>query len=156
KNPTLRDWLEENWSRAGLAVEEFLRFVSPVQFSKPRFARGHGAWRSSVEKGGQNHGHGGGSQYGPAGKRPSRTARPSATTEPALLIRNRHPFLPWPSACTHRRHVRPSSAVHALAKTPPGGGARPNPLAQAARPQVDRKTARCGRPLMTACGTFYR
>src|SRR5262249_52229598 len=33
KNPTLRDWLEEDWSRAGLAVEEFLRFVSPVQFS---------------------------------------------------------------------------------------------------------------------------
>src|SRR5262249_21240482 len=68
--------------------------------------------------------------------------------------RDRHPFLPWPSACTHRRHVRSSGAVHALAKTPPGGGARPNPLAPAARPQVDRKTARCGRSLMTACGTF--
>jgi cytochrome P450 len=39
KNPTLRDWLKEDWSRAGLAVEEFLRFVSPVQFSKPRFVR---------------------------------------------------------------------------------------------------------------------
>jgi cytochrome P450 len=39
KNPTLRDWLEEDWSRAPLAVEEFLRFVSPVQFSKPRFVR---------------------------------------------------------------------------------------------------------------------
>jgi cytochrome P450 len=39
KNPTLRDWLVEDWSRAGLAVEEFLRFVSPVQFSKPRFVR---------------------------------------------------------------------------------------------------------------------
>ena len=39
KNPTLRDWLEEDWSRANLAVEEFLRFVSPVQFSKPRFVR---------------------------------------------------------------------------------------------------------------------
>jgi len=39
KNPTLRDWLEEDWSRAGLAVEEFLRFVSPVQFSKPRYVR---------------------------------------------------------------------------------------------------------------------
>jgi cytochrome P450 PksS len=35
--PALRDWLEEDWSRAGLAVEEFLRFVSPVQFTKPRF-----------------------------------------------------------------------------------------------------------------------
>jgi cytochrome P450 len=39
KNPSLRDWLEEDWSRANLAVEEFLRFVSPVQFSKPRFVR---------------------------------------------------------------------------------------------------------------------
>jgi cytochrome P450 len=39
KNPTLRDWLEEDWSRANLAVEEFLRFISPVQFSKPRFVR---------------------------------------------------------------------------------------------------------------------
>jgi cytochrome P450 len=35
----LRDWLEEDWSRADLAVEEFLRFVSPVQFTKPRFVR---------------------------------------------------------------------------------------------------------------------
>ena len=34
-----RDWLAADWSRAGLAVEEFLRFVSPVQFSKPRYVR---------------------------------------------------------------------------------------------------------------------
>jgi cytochrome P450 PksS len=39
KNPGLRDWLAEDWSRADLAIEEFLRFVSPVQFSKPRFVR---------------------------------------------------------------------------------------------------------------------
>jgi cytochrome P450 len=39
KNPGLRDWLEEDWSRADLAVEEFLRFVCPVQFSKPRYVR---------------------------------------------------------------------------------------------------------------------
>ena len=39
KNPALRDWLEENWRRADLGVEEFLRFVSAVQFSKPRFVR---------------------------------------------------------------------------------------------------------------------
>jgi cytochrome P450 PksS len=36
KNRRLRDWLEEDWKRADLAVEEFLRFISPVQFSKPR------------------------------------------------------------------------------------------------------------------------
>ena len=39
RNPRLRDWLEEDWSRANLAIEEFLRFISPVQFSKPRFVR---------------------------------------------------------------------------------------------------------------------
>jgi cytochrome P450 len=39
RNPSLRDWLEEDWSRAEPAVEEFLRFVSPVQFTKPRFVR---------------------------------------------------------------------------------------------------------------------
>ncbi len=38
-NRELRDWLTADWSRANLAVEEFLRFVSPVQFSKPRFVR---------------------------------------------------------------------------------------------------------------------
>lgn len=39
KNPKLRDWLMEDWDRANLAIEEFLRFVSPVQFSKPRFVQ---------------------------------------------------------------------------------------------------------------------
>ncbi|WP_298242734.1 cytochrome P450 [uncultured Bradyrhizobium sp.] len=39
RSPDLRDWLEQDWSRVGLAVEEFLRFVSPVQFSKPRYVR---------------------------------------------------------------------------------------------------------------------
>ncbi|WP_051677520.1 cytochrome P450 [Bradyrhizobium sp. URHD0069] len=37
KNPDLRDWLKEDWSRADLAVEEFLRFTTPVQFTKPRY-----------------------------------------------------------------------------------------------------------------------
>ncbi|MFZ0458407.1 MAG: cytochrome P450, partial [Rhodoplanes sp.] len=35
RNRGLRDWLAADWSRADLAVEEFLRFISPVQFSKP-------------------------------------------------------------------------------------------------------------------------
>ncbi|OCK59746.1 cytochrome P450 [Bradyrhizobium sp. LMTR 3] len=39
KDPARRDWMAADWSRAGLAVEEFLRFVSPVQFSKPRYVR---------------------------------------------------------------------------------------------------------------------
>jgi len=39
RDSNLRNWLEEDWSRANLAVDEFLRFVSPVQFTKPRFAQ---------------------------------------------------------------------------------------------------------------------
>src|ERR1700748_2088271 len=39
KDPERRDWLMADWSRASLAVEEFLRFVAPVQFSKPRHVR---------------------------------------------------------------------------------------------------------------------
>jgi cytochrome P450 PksS len=39
RNPALRDWLAQDWNRLPLAVEEFLRFVSPVQFSKPRFVQ---------------------------------------------------------------------------------------------------------------------
>ena len=37
--PNRRDWLRGDWSRAESAIEEFLRFVSPVQFTKPRFVR---------------------------------------------------------------------------------------------------------------------
>jgi cytochrome P450 len=39
RNPALRDWLSQDWSRADPAVEEFLRYLSPVQFTKPRFVR---------------------------------------------------------------------------------------------------------------------
>jgi len=39
KNPELRAWLAADWSRLDLAVEEFLRFVTPVQFTKPRYVR---------------------------------------------------------------------------------------------------------------------
>jgi cytochrome P450 PksS len=39
RNTKLRDWLIADWSRVNLAIEEFLRFISPVQFSKPRFVR---------------------------------------------------------------------------------------------------------------------
>jgi cytochrome P450 PksS len=39
KNPPLRDWLREDDSRLDLAVEEFLRFITPVQFTKPRYVR---------------------------------------------------------------------------------------------------------------------
>ncbi len=39
KDPARRDWLAADWGRLNLAIEEFLRFVSPVQFSKPRYVR---------------------------------------------------------------------------------------------------------------------
>ena len=39
KNTKLRDWLEADWARGNMAIEEFLRFISPVQFSKPRYVR---------------------------------------------------------------------------------------------------------------------
>lgn len=39
KDPGLRDWLAEDWTRTNLAVEELLRFTSPVQFTKPRLVR---------------------------------------------------------------------------------------------------------------------
>ena len=39
KASELRDWLQTDWKRADMAVEEFLRFVSPVQFTKPRFVQ---------------------------------------------------------------------------------------------------------------------
>jgi cytochrome P450 len=39
KDPGLRDWLAADWTRANLAVEEFLRLISPVQFTKPRLVR---------------------------------------------------------------------------------------------------------------------
>jgi cytochrome P450 len=39
RNPRLRDWLAEDLSRAEAAIEEFLRFISPVQFTKPRFVQ---------------------------------------------------------------------------------------------------------------------
>jgi len=39
RKPELRDWLAADLARANLAVEEFLRYLSPVQFSKPRYVR---------------------------------------------------------------------------------------------------------------------
>lgn len=38
QNPDQKEWLKSDWSRADLAVEELLRFVTPVQLTKPRYA----------------------------------------------------------------------------------------------------------------------
>ncbi|WP_024516194.1 cytochrome P450 [Bradyrhizobium sp. Tv2a-2] len=39
KDPAQRARLTSDWSGLSLAIEEFLRFVAPVQFSKPRYVR---------------------------------------------------------------------------------------------------------------------
>jgi cytochrome P450 PksS len=39
RDPARREWLMQDPGRMALAIEEFLRFVSPVQFSKPRYVR---------------------------------------------------------------------------------------------------------------------
>lgn len=39
RKPELRDWLIADFGRLNLAIEEFLRFISPVQFTKPRVVR---------------------------------------------------------------------------------------------------------------------
>ena len=104
KNPDLRDWLEEDWSRVDLAVEEFLRFITPVQFTKPRFVR------RDVELGGV--GCERATRSWPCWRPPtwilqanpaSGTARSATKAEPAHRLRHRNPFLPWPSARAHRR-----------------------------------------------------
>lgn len=38
QNEDQMKWLCEDWDRANIAVEELLRFVTPVQMSKPRYA----------------------------------------------------------------------------------------------------------------------
>jgi cytochrome P450 len=98
KNPGLRDWLAEDWNRADLAIEEFLRFVSPVQFSKPRFVRqDYRARRRPAQKRRPNHSHAAGRQHGSGGKCIARKARSGAQAEPPHCLRHRHPFLPWSS-----------------------------------------------------------
>jgi cytochrome P450 PksS len=39
RDPVRRERLTSDWGGLGLAIEEFLRHVSPVQFSKPRYVR---------------------------------------------------------------------------------------------------------------------
>ncbi len=99
KNPDLRDWLEDDWSRVDLAVEEFLRFITPVQFTKPRYVR------RDIELGGVRLRKGdrimamlAAANMDPQANRSSGTARSAAQAEPAHRLRHRDPFLPWPSA----------------------------------------------------------
>jgi len=145
KNPALRDWLEEDWGRADLAVEEFLRFVSPVQFSKPRFVkRDMELGGAALKRGDKIMAMVAAANMESRGQRASRAARACPPAKSSYGVRRRHPFLPRPSARAHRGDVRPGGAVHALAEAPIGGRPRRYPLAKAARPAIDRGIARGG------------
>ena len=142
KNPGLRDWLEEDWSRANLAVEEFLRFVSPVQFTKPRFVR------KDVELGGVRLKEGemimpmlAAANLDPQANPHPEKARSGAEAEPASRFRHRHSFLPRPSAGAHRRRVRAQGLVHALAEIGAGCGRIRNQMAPAAGVEGYRTSA---------------
>jgi len=67
QNPPLRDWLAQDWSRANLAVEEFLRFVSPGAILEAAVrAAGHGSWWRPAQTRRSDHGHVGSANLDPA------------------------------------------------------------------------------------------
>jgi len=96
RTPALRDWLEEDWSRANLAIEEFLRFVSPVQFTKPRFVR------KDIELGGVRLKKGDKimAMLAAANMDPDANPRPEKLdlARRPNFVRHGHPFLPGPPA----------------------------------------------------------
>ena len=145
KNPGLRDWLEEDWSRADLAVEEFLRFITPVQFTKPRYVR------RDVDLGGVTVKRATASWQcwrrptWTRGKPASGAARSCTPAEPAYRLRNRHPFLPRPSAGADRGQVRAEITVQALAEARARGGRVRDHLAQAAGVKGNQPVAGCSR-----------
>jgi cytochrome P450 len=142
KNPGLRDWLKEDWSRANLAVEEFLRFISPVQFTKPRFVR------KDVTLGGVQLRKGekimpmlAAAKSRSAGQCRSGATRSREKAEPACRLRHRESFLSWSSACAHRGNMRAEGPVRSLAGTGTGRGRIANQVARAARHEGDRTFA---------------
>ena len=150
KNPALRDWLAEDWSRVNLAVEEFLRFISPVQFTKPRFVR------KDIELGGVRLKKGDQITAMVA----AANMDPNANERPERLDLERRPnrhlaFGTGIHFCLGHQLARIEGmcalqgAVPALADARVGGGARSDPLAPAARPAGDRVAARRGRPAVT-------
>ena len=136
KNPDLRDWLEEDWSRVDLAVEEFLRFLTPVQFTKPRYVR------RDVDLGGVTVKQGERimAMLAAANMDPAANPHPErldleAQAEPARCVWDRHPFLSRPPARAYRGQVRAEGAVWALAQAGPRYPQVRDHLAQARRPQ---------------------
>ena len=143
RNPKLRDWLEEDWSRANLAIEEFLRFVSPVQFTKPRFVR------KDIELDGVRLKSGDKimAMLAAANMDPEANDHPERLDlerrpQPASRLRHRHPFLPRAPARAHRGQMRVAGLIHALAQAPAGRAAIASQMAGTARPESDRQPAR--------------
>ena len=152
RNPSLRDWLEEDWSRGNLAIEEFLRFVSPVQFTKPRYVR------HDVELGGVRVKKGDGSW--PCWRPPTWTRRRTSIPNGSISrdgltgISRSAPASTSASAISSRasranvRFRRCSRAGQTRAR----GSGLANPLARAARAQGDCTPAGRVRYSMTAPG----
>jgi cytochrome P450 len=152
RNPGLRNWLAEDWSRAAGR-----RGVPAVRLARADLqaalrAQGHGALRCHVEEGRQDHGHAGGCQHGSARQCASAQARPREKAEPASRLRERHPFLSRPSACARRRQMRPGGPLPALAEARAGRGRIADSLVRAPGHQGDQSIAGRGRPCMTAVG----
>jgi cytochrome P450 len=115
KTPERRDWLAQDWSRAGLAIEELLRFVSPVQFSKPRYVRQDIELDGvSLKKGDRIIAMIVAANLDPAAD--ENPERLDLERRPNRHLRHRHSFLPRPPARAHRSRVRAASAVHPLAE----------------------------------------
>ena len=143
RDPNLRDWLAADWSRGTLAVEEFLRFVSPVQFSKPRFVRRDLDLDGvRVRKGEKIMAMLAAANMDPSSERASRPARSQEATQSASRLRHGHPPLPRPPTRAHRRQVRAAGLVHALAGPRDGRPELANPVARAAGAPGARGPAR--------------
>ena len=141
KNPDLRDWLEEDWSRVDLAVEEFLRFITPVQFTKPRYVR------KDIELGGVKLAKGDKIMVMLAAANMDPRANPDPDRLDLQRKPNRHiAFGTGIHFClghqlAYRRQMRAEIPVPALARTDARGRSIGNHMAQTARPQGDRPPA---------------
>ena len=97
------DQLRQLRSDPGLmptCVEECLRYVSPVQMTKPRFATRDVVWQGrQFRRGDMFAGIPGGGKLRSCQVRAPSRFRHNAPPEPASFLRHRRAFLPWLSAC---------------------------------------------------------
>ena len=134
RNPALRDWLKEDWSRAGLAVEEFLWFISVVQFTKPRFIRKDVELGSvRLKKGEKIMPMLAAANFDPQAN-PHREQLDLGESRTGISP-SAPEFIFASVISAHRGSMRPKGLVPALAETAAGGGRVPDQMAQAAGPQ---------------------